>query len=94
MDKKQLEDEISQLRDQLQKILAHNQKLIKLNAEMDQRLSRGTAPRHAPAGQAGFVQVGSTRGKSSCADDFPSLYTLTSPCMLCIIESLDFTGMH
>ncbi len=79
MDKKQLEDEISQLRDQLQKILAHNQKLIKLNAEMDQRLSTGAAPRHAPAGQAGFVQVGSTRGKSSCVDDFSNFIHINIP---------------
>ena len=39
IDKKQLEIEIYQLRDQLHRVMEHNEKLIKLNADLDQRLT-------------------------------------------------------
>ncbi len=38
IDKKQLEIEIYQLRDQLHRVMEHNEKLIRLNGELDQRL--------------------------------------------------------
>ena len=39
IDKKQLEIEIYQLKDQLHRVMEHNDKLIKLNADLDQRLT-------------------------------------------------------
>ena len=39
IDKKQLEIEIYQLKDQLDRVMEHNEKLVKLNADLDQRLT-------------------------------------------------------
>ena len=42
IDKKQLEIEIYQLKDQLHRVMEHNDKLIKLNGELDQKLASGS----------------------------------------------------